>query len=335
MKKILLFLLLSIFAFPLELDAQRKKSSDVYVKAYYRADGTYVKGHYRSAPNSKNRDNFSTRGNVNPYTGKPGTVDPDNKTYYYTGNNRRVLSNTSSSKSNNSKNQSYNEQALKDAYILFSQAGYNGSFEKFVELITNNPDALSDSYTLFTENGYTGTLDDFSGLMGVKKKLDSFKPRPFNNSQSKASYFYALNNRYIGLENPIRFSENGKKYDRILDINIGIESDGGALIALEFIERSYSYRAQGDLVLYLEDGSTIKCYDRKLYDYINGASKTYYRLTSDEINRLRNYDIHAVQVMRERLGRSAKILVEPEKRDSQIFFFTSSWINMLYKNHYN
>ena len=63
-----------------------------------------------------------------------------------------------------------NEQALRDAYELFSQGGYNGSFEKFVELITNNPDALSDSYTLFTENGYAGTLDDFSGLMGVKKK---------------------------------------------------------------------------------------------------------------------------------------------------------------------
>ncbi len=335
MKRILLFLLLSIFAFPLELDAQRKKSSDVYVKAYYRADGTYVKGHYRSAPNSTNRDNFSTRGNVNPYTGKSGTVDPDNKTYYYTGNNRRVLSNTSSSKSNNSKNQSYNEQALKDAYVLFSQAGYNGSFEKFVELITNNPDALSLSYTLFTENGYTGTLDDFSGLMGVKKKLDSFKPRPFNNSQSKASYFYALNNRYIGLENPIRFGS----YSSGLDIDFGIESDGGALMSLKYIHGSYSNRAQGDLVLYLEDGSKIICYDRKLYDNINGDYYTYYRVTPDEIKRLRNYDVHAVQVvllyMTYGSGKTEKVLLEPKKRDSQIVFFTSSWINMLYKNHYN
>jgi len=28
-------------------------------------------------PNSTKLDNYSTKGNVNPYTGKPGTVDPD------------------------------------------------------------------------------------------------------------------------------------------------------------------------------------------------------------------------------------------------------------------
>ncbi|WP_181126440.1 hypothetical protein [Xanthomonas arboricola] len=46
------------------------------VNGYYRADGTYVQPHYRSAANSTTLDNYSTRGNVNPYTGKIGTVDP-------------------------------------------------------------------------------------------------------------------------------------------------------------------------------------------------------------------------------------------------------------------
>ena len=63
-----------------------------------------------------------------------------------------------------------NEQALQDAYTLFSQKGYNGSFDEFVELIYSNPDALGDSYTLFTEGGYAGSFEDFSSLMGVKKK---------------------------------------------------------------------------------------------------------------------------------------------------------------------
>ena len=49
-------------------------ASDVYVNGYTRKDGTYVQGHYRSAPNNTVSDNFSTYGNVNPYTGKPGTV---------------------------------------------------------------------------------------------------------------------------------------------------------------------------------------------------------------------------------------------------------------------
>ena len=51
-------------------------AQDVYVNGYYRSDGTYVQPHYRSAPNNTILDNWSTKGNVNPYTGQPGTVDP-------------------------------------------------------------------------------------------------------------------------------------------------------------------------------------------------------------------------------------------------------------------
>lgn len=49
------------------------KGGTVHVNGYTRKDGTYVAPHYRSAPNSTKADNWSTKGNVNPYTGKPGT----------------------------------------------------------------------------------------------------------------------------------------------------------------------------------------------------------------------------------------------------------------------
>ena len=51
-------------------------ASDVYVKGYYKKNGTYVAPHYRKSPNSTVRDNFSYKRNVNPYTGKTG------KNYY-------------------------------------------------------------------------------------------------------------------------------------------------------------------------------------------------------------------------------------------------------------
>lgn len=54
-------------------------SKHVKVKGYTRSDGTYVAPYYRTAPNSTNRDNFSTKGNTNPYTGTPGWIQPDNK----------------------------------------------------------------------------------------------------------------------------------------------------------------------------------------------------------------------------------------------------------------
>lgn len=47
-----------------------------YVPGYLRSDGVWVDGHFRSSPNSTTIDNYSTRGNVNPYTGEKGYVDP-------------------------------------------------------------------------------------------------------------------------------------------------------------------------------------------------------------------------------------------------------------------
>lgn len=55
--------------------------ADTFVRGYYRKDGTYVQPHYRSSPNSTTLDNWSTKGNVNPYTGKQGTRNPDGYGY--------------------------------------------------------------------------------------------------------------------------------------------------------------------------------------------------------------------------------------------------------------
>ena len=51
----------------------KNKSDDIYVNGYYRKDGTYVQGHYRTRSNGSKEDNYSYRGNVNPYTGKVGS----------------------------------------------------------------------------------------------------------------------------------------------------------------------------------------------------------------------------------------------------------------------
>jgi hypothetical protein len=47
-----------------------------YVQPYTNSHGTEVQGHYQTNPNSTQRDNFSARGNVNPYTGSIGTRSP-------------------------------------------------------------------------------------------------------------------------------------------------------------------------------------------------------------------------------------------------------------------
>ncbi|MEK7718160.1 MAG: hypothetical protein AAB347_00895 [Bacteroidota bacterium] len=44
-----------------------------YQSGYQRTDGTVVSSHYKTESNNTNWDNFSTRGNSNPYTGESGS----------------------------------------------------------------------------------------------------------------------------------------------------------------------------------------------------------------------------------------------------------------------
>lgn len=51
-------------------------SADQWVNGYTRQNGTYVAPYLRSNPNSTRLDNYSTRGNSNPYTGERGYASP-------------------------------------------------------------------------------------------------------------------------------------------------------------------------------------------------------------------------------------------------------------------
>lgn len=42
-------------------------------KGYVKKDGTYVQPHRATNPDGTKSNNWSQSGNVNPYTGKPGT----------------------------------------------------------------------------------------------------------------------------------------------------------------------------------------------------------------------------------------------------------------------
>jgi len=52
-------------------------SADEWVNGYTKSNGTYVQGHYRSSRNSSTWDNYSSKGNRNPYTGKKGSKNND------------------------------------------------------------------------------------------------------------------------------------------------------------------------------------------------------------------------------------------------------------------
>jgi hypothetical protein len=67
MKKIILA---SLLIFAVTAQAQ------TYIPGYTKRDGTYVEGHYRSAPNQNRYDNYGAQNSLyggNPYTGKKGS----------------------------------------------------------------------------------------------------------------------------------------------------------------------------------------------------------------------------------------------------------------------
>lgn len=73
MKKIFL---VGILGFLISGDASAQGVEQV--NGYYRQNGTYVQPYMKTIPDGNPYNNFSTQGNVNPYTGAVGTVNPYN-----------------------------------------------------------------------------------------------------------------------------------------------------------------------------------------------------------------------------------------------------------------
>lgn len=69
MKKTMLF---SIFFSLIFLLFVQVAEARIRVRGYTRKNGTYVMPHFRSNPNRTRFDNWSTKGSINPYTGKRG-----------------------------------------------------------------------------------------------------------------------------------------------------------------------------------------------------------------------------------------------------------------------
>lgn len=73
MKKYILVLMLFVGLLSLSMSAEAKT---IRVKGYYKPSiGSYVSPSYRTSPNKYRYDNYSTKGNYNPYSGRKGTIN--------------------------------------------------------------------------------------------------------------------------------------------------------------------------------------------------------------------------------------------------------------------
>lgn len=82
--KIIIFIILLLncaisFAMPRHSSAKgatKSSYSTVHVRSHVTKKGTYIAPSYRTSPNRTKVDNWSSKPNVNPYTGKAGTKNP-------------------------------------------------------------------------------------------------------------------------------------------------------------------------------------------------------------------------------------------------------------------
>jgi len=67
---------LGLLAGSAAVEAKGGGGGTVRVQGYTKSNGTYVAPHVRTAPDSTPNNNWTTKPNVNPYTGKEGTKEP-------------------------------------------------------------------------------------------------------------------------------------------------------------------------------------------------------------------------------------------------------------------
>ncbi len=92
MKK--LFLIILVFLSLSLCSAFSKKP--IKVRGYFKKNGTYVSPYYRSAPDKSVKNNWSTKGNINPITHKYGTriiYSSSSSSYSYDMNNNQYINN--------------------------------------------------------------------------------------------------------------------------------------------------------------------------------------------------------------------------------------------------
>lgn len=64
------------YSIPNSSNFNSTNSSVVRVRSYYKTNGSFVNSYYRTSPDSSLFNNFSTKGNINPFTGMSGNRSP-------------------------------------------------------------------------------------------------------------------------------------------------------------------------------------------------------------------------------------------------------------------
>lgn len=79
------------------------------------------------------------------------------------------------------------------------------------------------------------------------------------------------------------------------DLNIFLAKDGNTGLFAVVVESYFGATFSKEIIIYLQDGTVIKCNNKVTYDYVDRKAKAVYSLKEDQLNSIRNSNIHTVR----------------------------------------
>jgi len=240
-----IFIALLVF---LVLGGTIQAQADVSVRGYYRKDGTYVRPHMRSDPDGNFNNNWSTKGNINPYTGEEGTkTSPSDSGSYdssYDSNYDSSDDSYNDSDSSYSGDTYYNDDTdYNEGSSSGQEYGENGYIYNTDSV--DNEDAMAAMDTIYkyfdklNEKGYKDAYNLWSSKWKKKHSYKKFKKgyKGVTHEVTTISIDSSDGNKVI-VEGSISTKEKGEQhsYDFIYKVKVSENGKGkitkGTLVKL-------------------------------------------------------------------------------------------------------
>lgn len=262
MRNLIIILLLILFAEPL---FSQVNPNNHYVKGYTRSDGTRVKGHYRTNRNSTNRDNYSTKPNVNPYTGKKGYINPDNNYLPSTNYNNSTLNYNSYTPSTNVL-PSYNYTNTSSKFNYNSTNNYSTSTIDYDEIKREQEKWMREEYPKIQAEQERWMREEYPKIQAEQErwmrkeypKIQAEQQRHLRNYNSNYStrtsslYTYSENSTSLAIKYHHRYTLKDKKIIELalqkLGYNIGVADgyiDSSTISGIKQFQRNANVKVDG------------------------------------------------------------------------------------------
>ena len=94
------------------------------------------------------------------------------------------------------------------------------------------------------------------------------------------------------------------------DLNVLLAKDGKKGLFGVSTESNMGEKFSEKLIIYLEDGTVITCIDRGTSELVDNRAKAVFYLTSDQLNKMKNSDIHTVRYTLELRNELGRLMIE-------------------------